>query len=94
MPGDEALLYAASRLPEWYPGVRIYRCYYTEFVVEVGDLPVVVVQLPSGCETRIATVDGQVDCSVRRGDRKILLALEQAMIEASQGGTEIRCHLG
>lgn len=94
LAGDEALLEAAACLRESYPDARIYRCHYTEFVVEIGDRPAVTARFPPGSEPRVATVDVQVASSVGRADRRILFALDQAMIEASPGGTEIRCHLG
>lgn len=98
LAGDEAIREFARRLQGHYPAARIYRCYYTEFVVEIGDGPNVDLPLPRGHEPLAATIEVRAGRSTAERDlvrvtRTILLKIEQGLIDVAPGGHEVLCEI-
>jgi len=91
--GDEVLVEIANRLRGKYPDANVYRIGGDEFVVELGDLPFMPLQLDHDVNLKYSIVD----VAVQRNDQRhhansvIMFNLDKGIVEASEQVTNIEC---
>ena len=89
--GDQVLKDTAKQLSQAYPNTNLYRIGGDEFVVEMGNLPFVHIQLVAGVYPSYSIVDVAVQRNVHNHfvNRAIMFHLDKAIIEASEQVTKI-----
>lgn len=91
--GDEVLVEIARQLGEKYPNANIYRIGGDEFVVELGALPCVPLQVDPDVNLKYSIVDVAAQRNERRhhAHRVIMFYLDKGIVEASAQVTRIEC---
>ncbi len=91
--GDEFLVEIAEQLRQKHPNANIYRIGGDEFVVELGGLPFVPLQVDRDVNLKYSIVDVAAQRNDRRhhANRVIMFNLDKGIVEASEQVTNIEC---